>query len=324
MKRRDFIAAVGSAAAWPLAGRAQQPKMPVIGYLDIGVAETRRDQLAAFRRGLNEAGFVEGRNVTVEFRWADSQFERMPALTDDLFRRQVAVVFAFGAPAVQAAMSHTATTPIVFFVGEDPVKEGFVTSFNRPGGNVTGVTNFQNQLYGKQLGLLREIAPKAAAFAFLVDSNNPNAEPDSEEIRAAANAIGLELRVLTARNETELEIAFATMTHQKVGGVVVGVANFGVLPEQLVSLAAHHPVPAIYHRREYPVAGGLMSYGTSRVDALRQAGLYVGRVLKGERPADLPVLQPTKFEFVINLKTAKALGLTIPETLLATADEVIQ
>jgi putative ABC transport system substrate-binding protein len=324
MRRREFIAGLGSVAAWPVVARAQQPALPVVGYLDIGVAETRRDQLTAFRHGLNEAGFVEGRNVTFEFRWADSQYERMPALTDDLFRRQVAVVFAFGAPAVQAAKARTATVPIVFFIGEDPVKEGFVTSLNRPGGNVTGVTNFQNQLYGKQLGLLREIAPKATAFASLVDPNNPNAEPDSAEIRAAANAIGLELRVLTARDDVELESAFVAMSHQTFGGVVIGVANFGVLPEQLVSLAARHPLPAIYHRREYPVAGGLMSYGTSRVDALRQAGLYVGRVLKGEKPADLPVMQPTKFELVINLKTAQSLGLTIPETLLATADEVIQ
>jgi ABC-type uncharacterized transport system substrate-binding protein len=322
--RREVITLLGGAAVWPIVARAQQPAMPVIGYLDIGSAEARRDQLGAFRRGLNEVGFIESRNVAIEYRWADAQFDRLPALIADLLRRQVAVIFAFGAPAVLAAKAHTATIPIVFFVGEDPVKEGFVASLNRPGGNVTGVTNLQNQLFGKQLGLLREIAPKATVFAFLINPNNPNAEPDSKDVRAAADALGLELRVLTARNEAELDSAFAAMAQQRVGGVIVGVDNFGVLLEQFVTLAARYPIPAIYHRREYPVAGGLMSYGTSRIDAVRQAGLYVGRVLKGERPADLPVLQSTKFEFVINLKTARTLGLEFPPGVLAIADDVIE
>jgi putative ABC transport system substrate-binding protein len=273
---------------------------------------------------LNEVSFIESRNVMIEYHWANGQFDRLPAMTADLLRRQIAVIFAFGAPAVLAAKAHTTNIPIVLFVGEDPVKEGFVASLNRPGGNVTGVTNWQNQLFGKQLGLLREIAPKATAFAFLVNPDNPNTDPDSKDATAAANGLGLVLQVLRARNGTELESAFAAMTRQRVGGVIVGVDDFEVTLEQFVTLAARYPVPAIYHRRDYPAAGGLMSYGASRIDALRQAGLYVGRVLKGEKPADLPVLQSAKFELVINMKTAKVLGITIPPGILAIADEVIE
>jgi putative ABC transport system substrate-binding protein len=324
VKRREFITLLGGAAAWPLAARAQQPAMPVIGYLDPWSAESHRSQLTEFRRGLNEVGFVESRNVVIEYRWADGRVDRLPAMTADLLRRQIAVIFAYGAPAVVAAKAHTTDIPIVFFVGEDPVKEGFVASLNRPGGNVTGVTNWQNQLYGKQLGLLREIAPKATAFAFLVNPNNPNADPDSKDATAAANGLGLVLQVLRARNGTEIESAFAAMTQQRVGGVIVGVDDFGVTVEQFVTMAARYPVPAIYRGPEYPAAGGLMSYGASRIDSVRQAGGYVGRVLKGERPADLPVLQAAKFEFVINLKTAKAVGLEFPPGVLAIADEVIE
>ena len=325
MKRRKFITLLGGAvASWPLAARAQQPAMPLIGYLDPWSAEGHRPELTAFRRGLNEVGFIESRNVMIEYRWADGQLDRLPAMTADLLRRQIAVIFAYGAPAVVAAKAHTTDIPIVFFVGEDPVKEGFVASLNRPGGNVTGVTNWQNQLYGKQLGLLREIAPKATAFAFLVNPNNPNADPDSKDATAAANGLGLVLQVLRARNGTEIESAFAGMTQQRVGGVIVGVDDFGLTIEQLVTLAARYPVPAIYRGPDYPAAGGLMSYGASRIDSVRQAGGYVGRVLKGERPADLPVLQAAKFEFVINLKTAKAVGLEFPPGILAIADEVIE
>jgi putative tryptophan/tyrosine transport system substrate-binding protein len=298
--------------------------MSVIGYLNMRHAAADQAELNAFRRGLNEVGFIESRNVMIEYRWADGEIDRLPAMTADLLRRQVAVIFAYGAPAVVAAKAHTTDIPIVFFVGEDPVKEGFVASLNRPGGNVTGVTNWQNQLYGKQLGLLREIAPKATAFAFLVNPNNPNADPDSKDATTAANGLGLVLQVLRARNGTEIESAFAAMTQQRVGGVIVGVDDFGVTFEQLVTLAARYPVPAIYRGREYPAAGGLMSYGASRIDSVRQAGGYVGRVLKGERPADLPVLQAAKFEFVINLKTAKAVGLEFPPGVLAIADEVIE
>jgi putative tryptophan/tyrosine transport system substrate-binding protein len=324
MRRRDFVTLLGGAAAWPLAAHAQQPAMSVIGYLNMRHAAADQAELNAFRRGLNEVGFIESRNVMIEYRWADGEIDRLPAMTADLLRRQVAVIFAYGAPAVVAAKAHTTDIPIVFFVGEDPVKEGFVASLNRPGGNVTGVTNWQNQLYGKQLGLLREIAPKATAFAFLVNPNNPNADPDSKDATTAANGLGLVLQVLRARNGTEIESAFAAMTQQRVGGVIVGVDDFGVTFEQFVTLAARYPVPAIYRGREYPAAGGLMSYGASRIDSVRQAGGYVGRVLKGERPADLPVLQAAKFEFVINLKTAKAVGLEFPPGVLAIADEVIE
>jgi putative ABC transport system substrate-binding protein len=324
MRRRDFVTLLGGAAAWPLAAHAQQPAMSVIGYLNMRHAAADQAELNAFRRGLNEVGFIESRNVMIEYRWADGEIDRLPAMTADLLRRQVAVIFAYGAPAVVAAKAHTTDIPIVFFVGEDPVKEGFVASLNRPGGNVTGVTNWQNQLYGKQLGLLREIAPKATAFAFLVNPNNPNADPDSKDATTAANGLGLVLQVLRARNGTEIESAFAAMTQQRVGGVIVGVDDFGVTFEQLVTLAARYPVPAIYRGREYPAAGGLMSYGASRIDSVRQAGGYVGRVLKGERPADLPVLQAAKFEFVINLKTAKTVGLEFPPGVLAIADEVIE
>jgi putative tryptophan/tyrosine transport system substrate-binding protein len=322
VKRREFIAGIGSVAAWSHVARAQQQRMPIVGYLSPWPSQMQAED--AFRRGLGEMGFVEGRNLAIEYRRAEDQLDRVPTLTADLVRRQVAVIFAFGAPAVEAAKAQTATIPVVFFVGEDPVKEGFVASLNRPGGNVTGVTNFQNQLFGKQLGLLREIAPKATAFAFLVNPNNPNTEPDTRDAREVANAIGLELRVLMARGAAELESAFAAMIQQRVGGVIVGIDAFGVPLEEFVALAARYPVPAIYHRREYPAAGGLMSYGASRTDAMRQAGLYVGRVLKGEKPADLPVLQSAKFEFVINLKTAKSLGVTLPPTMLAIADEVIE
>jgi putative tryptophan/tyrosine transport system substrate-binding protein len=324
LKRRDFITLFGCAAAWPMVAHGQQPAMPVIGYLNMRHAAADQAELNAFRRGLNEVGFIESRNVMIEYRWADGEIDRLPAMTADLLRRQVAVIFAYGAPAVVAAKAHTTDIPIVFFVGEDPVKEGFVASLNRPGGNVTGVTNWQNQLYGKQLGLLREIAPKATAFAFLVNPNNPNADPDSKDATTAANGLGLVLQVLRARNGTEIESAFAAMTQQRVGGVIVGVDDFGVTFEQFVTLAARYPVPAIYRGREYPAAGGLMSYGASRIDSVRQAGGYVGRVLKGERPADLPVLQAAKFQFVINLKTAKAVGLEFPPGVLAIADEVIE
>jgi putative ABC transport system substrate-binding protein len=325
MRRREFITLLGgAAAAWPLAARAQQP-IPVIGLLFIATPGGWALPMTGLRRGLEEFGYVEGRNITVEQRWAESQFDRLPALAADLIHRQVAVIFAGGPPAVRAAKSQTATIPIVFFMGEDPIKEGLVASFNRPGGNITGVTNFQNQLFGKQLGLLREIAPRATAFAFLVNPNNPNAEPDSKDAQAAADAIGLKLLVLTTKTESDLEPAFAAMVEQRVGGLLVGVDSlFFDQRERLFALASSHAIPAIYNRREYTVAGGLMSYGANAVDAWRQAGVYVGRILKGEKPADLPVIQSVKFEFVINLKTAKALGLTIPSGLLAIADEVIE
>jgi putative ABC transport system substrate-binding protein len=322
MKRREFIAGLGSTAAWPLVARAQQAAMPVIGLLDIAPPTLRTLPITAFHRGLNDIGYVEGRNVAIEYRWLENQFDRLPGLAADLVRRQVDVIFAIGPPVVLAIKAQTATIPIVFYVGEDPVKEGLVASLNRPGGNVTGITNFTNQLHGKQLELLRDTLPKATAFALLVNPNNPNAEPDTKNALSAAAALGRQLRVLKARDEGELEAAFAAMAQQRVGGLLV---NPGGWPQQqLVALAARHAVPAMYQDRLYPAAGGLMSYGASLVDVWHLCGVYVGRILKGEKPADLPVQQSTKIEFVINLKTAKALGLTIPETLLATADEVIQ
>jgi putative tryptophan/tyrosine transport system substrate-binding protein len=326
MKRREFISLLGgTAVTWPLAARAQQPAMPVIGLLDISTPSSRSTAMAGFRRGLSEIGYVEGQNVTVEYRWAEGHFDRLAALAADLVDRQVVVIFAGGPPAVRAAKAQTATIPIVFFIGEDPVKEGLVTSLNRPGGNVTGVTNFQNQLFGKQLGVLRDIVPNATRFVLLVNPNNPNAEPDAKDAQAAADALRLELRVLSARTVDDLEPAFAVIGEQRVGALLIGVDGlFFDRREQMSELATRHAIPAISQWREYPAAGGLMSYGASRADAFRQAGIYTGRILKGAKPADLPVMQSTKFEFVINLKTAKALGLDVPVTLLATADDVIE
>jgi putative tryptophan/tyrosine transport system substrate-binding protein len=324
MRRREFIAGLGAATAWPLAGRAQQPALPIIGLLSIASSKDWALPLAAFHRGLGVVGYVAGRNVAIEERWAEGQFDLLPALAADLIRRQVAVVFAGGPPAVLAAKAQTSTIPIVFYVGEDPVKEGLVASLNRPGGNVTGFTDFNNQLTGKRLALLNELVPKVDVFAFLLNPSNPNAEPDTKDAQAAAQVLGRELRVVTARSSSELEPAFAAMVGQGVGALLVGVDSFGNRPEKVISLAVRHAIPAIYPGRDYPLAGGLMSYGASRAEAWRQAGIYVGRILKGESPADLPVQQAAKFEFVLNLKTAKALGLTIPETLLATADEVVQ
>jgi putative ABC transport system substrate-binding protein len=280
--------------------------------------------LAGFRQGLSQAGFVDGRTVTIESRWAESQFDRLPMLTADLLRLQAGVFFANGPPAVRAIRAQSATVPIVFFMGEDPVKEGLVKSLNRPGGNITGVTNFQNQLFGKQLGLLREILPKATVFAFLINPRNPNAEPDTNDARTAAVAIGQELRVFAASTEGDLRLAFATMAQQRIGGLLVGVDSFGLSAEHFTALVAQYAIPAIYTLRDYPVAGGLMSYGASRVEAWRQAGTYVGRILKGEKAGERPVLQSTKFEFVLNLQMARALNIEVPSNVLSIADEVIE
>ena len=323
MNRREIIAGLGSAAAWPVVARAQQPAMPVIGYLGQGTAATDQPRLVAVRQGLSEVGYVEGRNVAIEPRFAEGQFDQLPALAADLVRRQVAVIVANGPPPAHAAKAQSNTIPIVFAMGQDPVKEGLVVSFNRPGGNITGYSNFTNQLFGKRMGLLREIAPNATKLALLVNPNNPNAEPDTKDAQASADALGRQLRVLTAKTERDFEGAFAAIVQEQVGGLLVGVDSlFDV--EQLVVLAARHAIPVIYPYRQFVAAGGLMSYGPSFTEPYRVAGIYAGRILKGEKPADLPVQQPTKLELVINLKTAKALGLTIPETLLATADEVIQ
>jgi putative ABC transport system substrate-binding protein len=323
MRRREFVVGLGSATAWPLAARAQQAKMPVVGLLDILPPFERTLLMTAFRRGLSDTGYVEGRNVAIEYRSLEYQFDRLPGLAADLVGRQADVIFVVGPPAVRAINALTKTIPVVFTMGEDPVKEGIVASLNRPGGNVTGTVDFTNQLIGKEMEVLRQAVPKAKVFAFLISPNNPNAEPDTREAQVAADALGRELRVLKARSEAELEAAFATMAEQRVGGLLVGSAVFGAA-ERLAALAAHYAIPAIYPRRDYSVSGGLMSYSANKVEAWHLCGVYVGRILKGEKPADLPVMQTTKWELVINLKTAKALGLDIPPMLLALADEVIE
>jgi putative ABC transport system substrate-binding protein len=325
MRRREFTALLGGAAAqsilWPLAARAQQPAMPVIVYLSIGVPAPLDD----LRKVLAELGYVEGRNLTIELRWAEGHLDRLPELTADLVRRRAAVIVAGGPPAARAAKTASATIPIVFSIGEDPVAEGLVTSLNRPGGNVTGVTGFVNQLIAKRLGLLHDTVRKEAVLGLLVNPANPNAEPDTKDALAAAGALGRELRVLEASTDRDLETAFAAMVQQRIGALFVGIDPFfRSRPEQLAALAARHAIPAIYERRQFVTAGGLMSYGTDPAEAQRQAGSYVGRILKGEKPGDLPVLQPTKFDLIINLKTAKALGLAIPPGVLAIADEVIE
>jgi putative tryptophan/tyrosine transport system substrate-binding protein len=325
MKRREFISLAGGAAVWPLAARAQQTAMPVVGYLGLISPEAQASTVAGVRKGLSETGYVEGRNVTIEFRWAESHVDRFSALAADLFRRRVDVIFANSPDAVRAARAANATVPIVFLVGEDPVKEGLVPSLSRPGGNVTGVSDLANQLAGKLLGLLRDTVPEAAVFAFLINPTHPNAESATRDAQAAADALGRELRVLRAGTERDLDTAFAAMDQLRVGGLLVSPeGQLNERYEQIIALAARHRVPAIYSRRELPVAGGLMSYEPDRSETSHSAGIYIGRILKGEKPADLPVQQAIKFDLVINLKTAKALGLKIPPGVLAQANEVIE
>jgi putative ABC transport system substrate-binding protein len=322
LKRRDFITLLGgAAAAWPLAARAQQPAGPVVGFLSLGLPELP----AEIRRGLAEAGYVDGRNVTIEFRGAQGDGGRLPELAADLVRRQVSVILAGSPPAARAAKAATATIPIVFGMGEDPVREDIVSNLNRPGGNVTGTSDFNNLLAGKRLGLLGDTVPKAAVLGFLVNPANLNAGPDTKDVQAAADALGRELRVLTASTERDFEPAFAAMAQQRVGALLLGIDPFfRSRPGQIVTLAARYAVPAIYDRREFATAGGLMSYGADPVETGRQQGLYIGRILKGEKPGDLPVMRATKFDFVINLKTAKALDLEIPPGVFAIANEVIE
>jgi putative ABC transport system substrate-binding protein len=327
MRRRQFITLLGGTAAiWPFAVRAQQSALPVIGYLSGASAVPFASYVAAFRQGLGDAGYVEARNVAIEYRWADNQPDRLSALAADLVRRQVAVIVTSGGPAsTVAAKAATTTIPIVFISGGDPVERGFVASLSRPGGNLTGVFNFTTALEAKRLGLLRELIPAAATVGVLLNPKTPNAGKQLNEIREAARAVGQQIQILNASSDRELDRAFESLAQLHARALLVGSDPFfNSRRDYIVALAARHAMPAIYEWREFAVAGGLMSYGTSVTDSYRQVGIYAGRVLKGEKPGDLPVMQSTRFEFVINLKTAKTLGLEVSHGLSTRADEVIE
>ena len=326
MKRREFITLFGSAAAWPLAARAQQPAMPVIGFMNALSPERRASQWAAFRQGLRETGYVEDQNVKIEYRWAESRYDRLPAMAADLVRRQVAVIAATSTPAAVAAKAATTIVPIVFETGGDPIRLGLVASLNRPGGNVTGVTQLAEEIAPKRLELLHELVPTARVIALLVNPADPAlAGSSTRNIEAAAHALGLELHVLHASTERELDAAFTRLSQLRVGGLVIGPDSFLVSrSERLAELALEHALPAVFEYRQFVAAGGLLSYGGSTTDAYRLAGVYTGRILKGEKPSELPVQQGTKIELFLNLKTAKALGITVPLPLSGRADEVIE
>jgi putative tryptophan/tyrosine transport system substrate-binding protein len=326
VRRREFVTLLGgAAAAWPLAARAQQAdRIPVVGFLNAASREGIPEFVAAFRQGLKEIGFVDGQNVTIEYHWAEGRNDRLPALAADLVRRQVAVIVA-NSPGVLPAKAETATIPIVFLSPGDPVAQGFVTSLNRPGGNVTGVSFFNTTLGSKRLELLHQMVPRAATIAFLVNPSFPTAEIDLQDTQAAARTLALRLLVLHAASESEIETVFASLAQQKPDALIVNPDPYLTSRRhQIVPLLARLSMPSAHSPRDWVVSGALMSYGTNTVDAYRQAGVYAGRILKGEKPGDLPVTQPTKFELVINLKTAKALGLEVPDRLLALADEVIE
>jgi putative ABC transport system substrate-binding protein len=326
MRRREFLGALGGAAAWPLTARAQQPAMPVIGFLHAGSPEMRSHLVAAFRQGLGEAGYVEGQNVAIEYRWANDQYDRLPALASELVRRPVTVIAAVGGtPQALAAKGATSTIPIVFLAGDDPVTAGLVASLNRPSGNLTGVTFFSTTLAEKRFELLHQLVPTANVIAVLVNPTAPIAEHTTNDLKATARTLGVQIHVVNASTNQEIDAAFTSLTQIQIAALFVGSDNFFTSQrERLAMLAAQHTISACYAAREFAVSGGLMSYGTNFANSYRQAGVYTGRILKGAKPADLPVLQPTKFELVINLKTAKALGITVPQTLLISADEVIE
>jgi putative ABC transport system substrate-binding protein len=323
IRRREFIALLGGAAAWPLAARAQQPAVPVIGFLD--AAALNESARAEFRKGLGETGYVEGQNVTIEYRSAEGHADRLPALAADMVRRRMAVITTFANSGAVAAKAATTTIPIVFNIGGDPVKMGLIDSLSRPGGNITGATFLSAELIPKMVEALHEVVPKATLIAALVNPTNPNAAEDTGDAQRAARALGVELQVLNASNEREINQAFAILGERHAAALLIeGDPFFAIRMQQLVVLAARHAMPGIYQGRDFPDAGGLMSYGANRADTARVAGNYAGRILKGEKPADLPVQLATKVEVVINLQTAKALGITVPPSLLATADEVIE
>ncbi|MFL5097513.1 MAG: ABC transporter substrate-binding protein [Xanthobacteraceae bacterium] len=326
MRRREFILALGGAAAWPLPLSAQQPAMPVVGFLNTASPAPFNHLVAAFRSGLEEAGFVEGRNVALEFRWADGRYERLPALAAELVQRSVAVLATSGGdPALLAARAVTTTIPIVFLIGSDPVELGYVASFNKPGGNLTGVHQLTAMLGAKRLGLLREVAPRAALMGVLINPSFPPAAAMLKDAEKAAASLGIRVLALNATTESEFEPAFSTLAREQASALLIGADPFfNSRRDLLVALAARYRVPTIYEFREFALAGGLMSYGTSLSDSYRQAGNYAGRLLKGARPAELPIVQSSKFELVVNLKTAKALGLEVPPGLLTAADEVIE
>ncbi len=325
MRRRELMLLLGGMMTAARAARAQQKPMPVIGYLNGGSPGPTAPNAAAFRQGLSETGYVEGQNLAIEYRWAEGRYDRLPALTADLVGRKVDVIAAAGVPSALAAKNATSTIPIVFAVSTDPVGDGLVASLGRPAGNLTGVSLLNVELMPKRLELLSELVPQAKVIALLVNPSNAGAEPMIRNVREAAGAKGVQAHILKAGTESEIDAAFASLVQLKAGALVVGADPlFSSLLDQLVALAARHAVPAIYEWREFAASGGLISYGPSRTGAWRQVGIYAGKILKGAKPADLPVQQPTTFELVINLKTAKALGLTVPQSILARADEVIE
>ena len=323
-RRRQFITLLGGAATWPLAARAQQAAMPVIGFLHHASPDVAAMVGAAFRQGLREAGFVDGQNVRIEYRWAEERYDRLPEFAADLVRRDVAVIVT-NTPTMQAAKAATSTIPIVFVSADDPIPLGLVASFNRPAGNATGIYFLIATLEGKRAELLHELVPTAAKIGLLVDPNFPSAESQSREMQEAARSLGFNLLIERAGTPRDIDTAFATLVRERAGALAVAASGFFFFHrDQLVALAAHHGMPVVYPWRDAAVAGGLMSYGASPSDAYRQAGIYAGRILKGEKPADLPVQQAVKVELVINLKTANALGVTVPRIMLAGADEVIE
>lgn len=327
MNRRTFIAGLGSATAWPVMARGQQTTMPVIGFLNSGSsADSYYTNLVdRFRQGLNESGYVEGQNVAIEFRWAEGRYDLLPVMAADLVRKRVAVISAGGPPAARAAKNATETIPIIFTVGDDPVKLGLVASLNRPAGNATGVNLLIDEMESKRLGVLLLLVPKAASIAVLLNPQYPGAETEAADVRSAARTLGRQIQLLNASSESEIDSAFAAMVQSRIGGLLVGSdPYFQTRRDQLIALAARHAIPTIYNDRSFAANGGLISYGVSVADGYKQAAIYIGRILRGENPADLPVIRQTKFGLFINLKTARALRVDIPSGLLAIADEAFE